>query len=64
MKNKYTVIYTRRWVSGSHHHALTKMSRVEVECDDTNRLDKLGEAVDTDDIQYIFNGWPPMVEET
>jgi len=61
MKTKYTVIYTKRWQSGSHWHALTKMKRVEVECDDTNRVAKLTEAVDKEDIDYIFKGWPLMV---
>jgi len=63
MKTKYTVIYTKRWQSGSHWHALTKMKRVEIECNDTNRAAKLAEAVDTEDIQYIFKDWPPMLGE-
>jgi len=63
MKTKYTVIYTKRWQSGSHWHALTKMKRVEIECDDTNRVAKLTEAVDKEDIDYIFKGWPPMLGE-
>ena len=63
MKTKYTVIYTKRWQSGSHWHALTKMKRVEIECDDTNRGQKLSEAVDTEDIEYTFKGWPLMLGE-
>jgi len=63
MKTKYTVIYTQRWQTGSHWNALTKMKRVEVDCDDTNRLFKLAEEVGTEDIQYIFEGWPPMQGE-
>jgi hypothetical protein len=61
MKFKYTVIYTNRWQSG--YYALTRMKRVEIECDDTNRLDKLAHEVGTKDIQFIFDGWPLMVGE-
>ena len=39
------------------------MKRVEIECDDTNREAKVAEAVDTEDIQYIFKGWPLMIGE-
>ena len=63
MKTKYTVIYTQHWQTGSHWNALTKMKRVEVDCDDTNRLFKLADEVGTEDIQYIFEGWPPMQGE-
>lgn len=60
---KYTVVYTVRWSSGSHWHALTKMKRVEIECNDSNRSQKLAEAVGTEDIQYVFLGHPPMLGE-
>lgn len=60
---KYTVIYTERWQSGSHWHALTKMKRVELECDDSNRANRITEIVGTEDIQYIFHGWPMMLGE-
>ena len=63
MKTKYTVIYTKRWQSGSHWHALTKMKRVEIECDDSNRAVKLSEAVGTEDIEYTLKGWPLMIGE-
>ena len=61
MKNKYTVIYVKSWQSGSHWHSLTKMARVEV--DDDNLTPNLMEAVEYEDIQFVFVGWPPMVGE-
>lgn len=67
MKTKYTVIYTVRWSSGSHCHAQTKMKRVELEFDETRDgtdISAIADIVGTDDIQYIFPGWPPLVGET
>ena len=64
MKSKYTVVYTDRWQSGSHHHALTKMKRVELDCNDSNRLPQIVALVGTEDVQYIFEGWPKMLGET
>lgn len=63
MKNKYTVIYTERWQSGSHHHALTKMKRVEVDFDEGSLMDQLVKSVGTEDIQFIFVGWPMLEGE-
>lgn len=63
MKAKYTIIYTQRWQTGSVWHALAKMKRVEVDCDDSNRFLKLAEEVGTNDIQFVFNGWPLMQGE-
>ena len=61
--SKYTVIYTRRWQTGSHWHALTKMERVEIECNESELMPKLVEIVGTEDIQYIFQGWPLLQGE-
>lgn len=63
MKSKYTVIYTERWMSGSQYHAMTKMMRVEIECDGSNMMTQLVELVGTADIQYIFEGWPLLQGE-
>jgi hypothetical protein len=39
------------------------MKRVEVDCDDLNRMAKIIEAIDNEDIQYIFMGWPLLQGE-
>jgi hypothetical protein len=59
---KYTVIYNHRWQSGSHWHSLTKMARVEL---DSNKaiLPQISQIIDSDDICFLFEGWPKMEGE-
>lgn len=60
--NKYTVIYTERWQTGSHWHALTKAKRIETK--NNKEIMKVAiEQCGTEDIQYIFNGHPTFVGE-
>ena len=52
--NKYTVIYTHRFMSGSHHHAIVKMARIigpnlQAACDEAE--------IDIDSIDVTFEGY-------
>jgi hypothetical protein len=60
---KYTVIYNERWQSGSHWHCLTKMKRIEIEFNDSNLFQKISNEVGSEDICFIFEGWPKMQGE-
>ena len=42
---------------------MTKMRRVEFESERNVIAEKFVEAVGTEDIQYIFVGWPPVIGE-
>ncbi len=63
-KIKYTVIYNKRWQSGSHTHCLTKMRRIEIQDNGGDLLQRIINEVNSEDIQYIFLGWPMMQGET
>jgi hypothetical protein len=60
-EQSYTIIYNDRWVSGSHHHSLTKFRRVNKLPEETvtDMLEREG----LTDAEYIFIGCPKQVGE-
>jgi uncharacterized protein YjaZ len=63
MKNeKFTAIYVERWMSGSHHHALTKFKRIEVKKGESV-LDALTREGIAENTEYLFHGWSRLQGE-
>jgi len=60
-EQSYTIIYNDRWVSGSHHHSLTKFRRVNKLPEETvtDMLEREG----LTHAEYIFIGCPKQVGE-
>lgn len=58
--HKYTVIYNLN--SDDRWRVITKVKRVEFESNE-NLVEQIIEAINTANIQYIFEGWPKMQGE-
>lgn len=59
---KFTVIYTDSWMSGSHMQTIVQIKRIQCEksesvVDALKRLDLYDQTV------YLFEGWPKLQEE-
>ncbi len=59
---KLTVIYNKRWQSGSHWHCLTKTERIEV-ASNQPLMPQVIALVGSEDICFIYKGWPEHVGE-
>lgn len=62
MSNKFTAIYTESWMTGSHLHTLTKMSRIEQKDGETVSNMLMREGIE-DSTVYLFHGHPLMQGE-
>ena len=62
MGNKFTVIYTDSWMSGSHRQTLTKMRRVK-QRDGETVADMLKREELIDCAVFLFHGHPMMQGE-
>lgn len=60
--HRYTVIYNLNWRSDDCWRVITKVKRVEFESNE-NLVEQIIAAINTADIQYIFEGWPKMQGE-
>jgi len=55
---QYTVIWEDRWISGSHHHCLTK--KTWIEC---SNIEEIVESFYGDVAVYIFEGFQCTIGE-
>lgn len=62
MPTKFTAIYIKAWMSGSHYQSITKMRRCEQK-DGETVLDMLKREGVEDSVQFLFNGWPTLQGE-
>lgn len=60
---KYTVIYNKRWMTGSHWHTSTQMKRIEL-ANTHNLCEQISNIIESENIIFLFEGWPLMVDET
>jgi hypothetical protein len=59
---KITVVYNDRWQSGSHWHCLTKHKRLELN-ENEPVMTQVVAAVVSEDVVFIFEGWPKHLGE-
>ena len=66
MLNKFTAIYTERWMSGSHQNILVRTKRFSQDPDTQTVMAAALEdgGVEPDTIVYLFEGWPKLQGET
>lgn len=59
----YTVIYTERWMSGSHWHSLVHFERCQ-KLSDSETVQEMLERLNLQDcVNYIFEGHPKLEGE-
>lgn len=60
MNNKFTAIYTEKWIMGSNYHSLTKMKRL-LKIEGETILDMLDREGISDSVEYLFEGHPEFI---
>lgn len=59
---KYTIIYKEMRQSCARHYSVTQMKRIEVNSE-SNFLTEVYDQIGTENILFIFEGWPKLEGE-